>query len=87
MRELMKEHKKLFRRFRVFLPDHAKTTIILKVKSTIPPPQAEHHGTAQSNSKKRKRVEFDDTSFVDKLKVCTWKTNTILMFLLINFAI
>ncbi|CAF1927982.1 unnamed protein product [Brassica napus] len=69
MRELMKEHKKLFRRFRVFLPDHAKTTIILKVKSTIPPPQAEHHGTAQSNSKKRKRVEFDDTSFVDKLKL------------------
>ncbi|KAG5385562.1 hypothetical protein IGI04_037032 [Brassica rapa subsp. trilocularis] len=70
MRELMKEHKKLFRGFRVFLPDHAKTTIILKVKSTISPPKAEHHrADDQSNSKKRKRVEFDDTSFVDKLKI------------------
>ncbi|KAJ0257737.1 Paired amphipathic helix [Hirschfeldia incana] len=69
MKELMKEHKKLYLGFKVFLPDNAKTTIILKVKSPLPPPEAKHGGADQSNSKKRKRVEADETSFMDKLKV------------------
>lgn len=72
MKELMKEHQKLYLGFKVFLPDHAKTTtIILKVKRAISPPKAEHHiGADQSNSNKRKRVESaDGTSFMDKLKV------------------
>lgn len=69
MRELMKEDKKLYYGFKVFLPDNAKTTIILKVKSPHPPPEAKHHGFGQSYSNKRKRVEADETSFMDKLKV------------------
>ncbi|KAL0795410.1 hypothetical protein Bca101_066787 [Brassica carinata] len=70
MKELMKEHQKLYLGFKVFLPDHAKTTIILKVKRTIPSPKAEHHDADQSNSNKRKRVESaDGTSFMDKLKI------------------
>ncbi|KAJ4916531.1 Paired amphipathic helix (PAH2) superfamily protein [Raphanus sativus] len=68
MRELMKEDKKLYYGFKVFLPDNAKTTIILKVKSPHPPPEAKHHGFGQSYSNKRKRVEADETSFMDKLK-------------------
>ncbi|KAF8086741.1 hypothetical protein N665_0613s0010 [Sinapis alba] len=69
MKELMKEHKELYLDFKFFLPDHAKTTIVLKVKRTVPPPEAEHHGADQSYSNKRKRVESDETSFIDKLKI------------------
>ncbi|CAH8312975.1 unnamed protein product [Eruca vesicaria subsp. sativa] len=70
MKELMREHKKMYLDFKFFLPDHAKTTIKLKVKNTTPPPETDHHGVNKSYCNKRKRVESsDDTSFMDKLKI------------------